>query len=611
LRRTKLEPQDAAFGIIREGDDAATVRSAIMALGYTKGPNVYPVLLSQLDNPNPSIQHAAVISLGRFGKAEAIKELVKPKIFRSSTSNIRWAAVAAVGKLGDCRVIDHLLKAVEDPEWIVRTQAVTEVKGKVQDIIERKDARLARVLAHMLSLDNEEIVDMAVNGFKELGAETVPLLHEALTNSSATIRTNAARALGKLHSHQSVPFLLELLQDSQWKVRASASEALGLIGDKRAIEALLQALQDNVSHVQDAAVVAIVRFGKRAVMPLLNAISREKNKYVLKALIICLGQTGDPKVVPALTDHLRSSYFVIRQAAVSSLIHFGPLGTALLIPTLSFNRSDIESLEKDACGRERPELQVRAIKALGGLEDHRAVPVLKELAEVGLPDIREAATQALCQIGCAAWGRACALRVLADVGDASLVPLITASFKDDSDNVRLEAVRALGMLGGPIAVKHLIQTARIDRSPSARTEAVQALRTHGTGHPGVPETALHCLKDKSRDVRSQAARLLGIIQDKKAIIPLLKAMADSHWIVRESAEYALLNYGKDAVESLIEALEDKVLTTRFRSARLLGEIGDPRAVSPLRNVIGRRRERRGVREIAERSLRKIEAKIPS
>jgi HEAT repeat protein len=340
-------------------------------------------------------------------------------------------------------------------------------------------------------------------------------------------------------------------------------------------------------------------------MPLLNALSRERDKFVLKSLIICLGRIGDLKAVPALTDHLRSSYFIIRQAAVTALVRFGPSGTTLLIAALSFNKSNIETLKKDACNRERPEIQLRAIKALGGLEDHRAVPLLKELVEIGLPDIRDAAAQALFQIGCAAWGRACALRVLAEVGDASLVPVITASFQDDSDNVRLEAVRALGKMGGPVAVKHLVQTARKDRAPFARMEAVRALRTHGAGQPGVPETALRALKDSSRDVRSQAARLAGIIQDKRAILPLLKAISDPHWSVRESAENALLNYGKDAVGSLLEALDDKLWTTRFRAARLLGEIGDPRAAAPLKKLIARKGERKTVREVAESSLRKL------
>ncbi len=231
MKKTGTEPQLDSLGVIREGEDATSVRAAIMALGHAKGPHIYPVLVDQLDNPNPSIQHAAVISLGRFGRKEAIEELVKPKIFRSSTANIRWAAVSAVGKLGDYKVIDHLLKAVEDSEWIVRTQAAAEVKTKVQDIIDRRDARLARILIHMLSLENEEIVDLAVDGFKELGLECLPLIHDALNNSSPTIRSNAARALGKLQSPQSVPHLLGLLEDDEWRVRASAAEALGLIGD--------------------------------------------------------------------------------------------------------------------------------------------------------------------------------------------------------------------------------------------------------------------------------------------------------------------------------------------------------------------------------------------
>jgi len=115
---------DALAAALREDNDIAVIRAAIMELGYAKEADVYPLLVEQLRNPNPDVQHAAVISLGRLGRVEAIEELIKPKIFRSPAPAVRWAAVAAVGKLGDYRVIDHLLKAVEDAEWIVRTQAV-------------------------------------------------------------------------------------------------------------------------------------------------------------------------------------------------------------------------------------------------------------------------------------------------------------------------------------------------------------------------------------------------------------------------------------------------------------------------------------------------------
>ncbi len=593
----------------REGDDASSVRAAIMELGYEQRPEVYPVLVEKLDDPNPSVQHAAVISLGRLGRAEAIDELLKPKIFRSAHSQIRWAAVTAVGHLGDYRVIDDLLRAVEDPEWIVRTQAVTELMGKVRQIISLRDPRLARFLVHMFSLENDEIIALAIEGFQEIGSESLHWLHDALQIPSPTIRANAARTLGRMTSRGSTPYLLDLLGDPESLPRAAACEALGLLGDKMSIEPLVLMIQDNVAKVQEAASAAIARFGRPATVPLLNALARERDKFAQRAFIKCLGRIGDPKSVPALISYLRSSYFLVRQAAVAALIQFGPMVTRLLLPTLSFNTSDIGKLEEDACDKEHPELQLRAIKALGGLEDHRAVAVLKEIVESGLPDIEEAASQALSQIGCAAWGRCCALKVIGEVANESFVPLVVPSLRDDSDNVRFEAVRAIGKMGGPEAVRHLIRMFRKDKADFVRREAMRLLRSAGLGQEPVLEAGRRGLKDRSREVRVQAARLLGSFQDPKSILPLLKAMADPHWSVRESAETALLNFGRDAFEPLIESLASPSWTTRFRAARLLGEIGDPRAVPALKAILARRGERRGVREVAEISLRKLEKTV--
>jgi HEAT repeat protein len=597
---------ESVLGVIRDAQDAAVVRAAVMDLGYEKDPAVYPVLLAKLNDKNPSIQHAAVISLGRFGRPEAIDELVKPKIFRSPHSNIRWAAVTAIGKLGDSRVIDHLLKAVEDPEWIVRTQAVTELIGKVRDIIERKDVKLARVLVHMLGLKNEEIVGLAIDGFKELECECGSLLLDSLGNSSAVIRANTARALGRLKTRAAVPSLIELLLDSSPDVRARAAEALGAIGDRVSIEPLVQKIKDHAAKVQEAAGTALVKFGKTSTMPLLNALALERDKFALKAILLLLGKIGDPKAVPALIAHLRSSYYIVRQAALTALTRFGGAVVNLLVPLLSFNQSDIETLKRDAAGHTHPEPQMRAIKALGGLEDHRAVPLLKQLVEEGLPDVQEAASDALGRIGCAAWGRCCALKVLAEVGQADLVPRLIPSLDDDSDNVRYEAVKAIGRLGGSEALAPILRITAGDRADFIRAEAFRVLRAIGTGQPAVSETAIRALDDKARDVRAQAAAILGVFHDKKCLPLLLKAMADAHWSVRESAENALLNFGADAVPPLLEALTNTLWTTRFRAARLLGELGDPAAVPALKKIIESKDERKEVRDKAEASLRKLD-----
>ena len=182
--------------IARQSDDASERREALIELGYRTDEAIYPVLVKALSDPVKSVRHAAVISLGRYGDAEAIEELIKPKIFQSPDVNIRWAAVSALTKLGDYHVIDHLLKAVEDSEWIVHNQAVTGLKEKIREILEKKDPRFARYLIRMMALKDEEIVGMVSEGFIELGTRSVPLLLDALLSPSEAIRKNAAAALG-------------------------------------------------------------------------------------------------------------------------------------------------------------------------------------------------------------------------------------------------------------------------------------------------------------------------------------------------------------------------------------------------------------------------------
>lgn len=594
---------------IRDSEDAGAKRAAVIEMGYLTEGKAYPVLVEQLGDTNSSVQHAAVISLARHGNPEAIEELRKPKILHSPAVNVRWAAVAALGKLGDYRVIDQLLKAIDDEEWIVRNQAVTELKAKIRGIIERRDVRLARVLLRLLALEHEEIAELVVEGLVELGSRIVPVLMDVLSSPSHLIRRHASAALGLIGDERAVEPLIVRLRDPDWEVRKNGACALGRIRDKRSIEPLVQALQDHVEHVQHEAQIALAGFGKLATAPLLNTLSYEKNKFALRAIIRALGDIVDPKAVPALIEKLSSSYFVVRRAAQRALIPYGPGIVQELVPRLSYNASNIQTLLKDAADDRQTALQVRAVKALGGLEEHRAVGLLKDLVQDASPDVKDAAEQSLIQIGCAAWGRCGAVIILGEIGDEEILPRLVQSLEDDSDNVRLEAVRAIAKVDGPGAVNPLIRVARKDRDPYIRFEAVRQLRSVGVGFPQVLDFALKALKDPSRDVRSQAARLLGNFQDDRSIQPLLKATSDRHWSVRESAEFALVNFGGRAVSDLIAALVNRSWTTRFRAARLLGEIGDRRAVDALENLLRKKGERKEVKNMARQALAKLAGKL--
>ena len=75
---------------------------------------------------------------------------------------------------------------------------------------------------------------------------------------------------------------------------------------------------------------------------------------------------------------------------------------------------------------------------------------------------------------------------------------------------------------------------------------------------------------------------MGELGDKRAVEPLIDALADSSSEVRKNAARALGELGdKRAVEPLIDALADSESHVREDAAEALGELGDKRAIKPL------------------------------
>jgi HEAT repeat protein len=87
---------------------------------------------------------------------------------------------------------------------------------------------------------------------------------------------------------------------------------------------------------------------------------------------------------------------------------------------------------------------------------------------------------------------------------------------------------------------------------------------------------------KDARIRRDAARVLGELGNPRAVESLVIALKDSDWDVRRTAAWALGQISNPrAVEPLIATLGDKNENVRRRAAEALGKIGDPRAVEPL------------------------------
>jgi len=120
--------------------------------------------------------------------------------------------------------------------------------------------------------------------------------------------------------------------------------------------------------------------------------------------------------------------------------------------------------------------------------------------------------------------------------------------------------------------------------PVAETEAPAAAAVEEAKAPEEKvkdevEIQLDLLKDKDWYRRREAATTLGEMGDERAIPPLITALRDAEWNVREAAEDALAQIGSPAVEPLIKALRE--YQVRKFVIKILGKIKDERVLDPL------------------------------
>jgi HEAT repeat protein len=93
------------------------------------------------------------------------------------------------------------------------------------------------------------------------------------------------------------------------------------------------------------------------------------------------------------------------------------------------------------------------------------------------------------------------------------------------------------------------------------------------------EIQIDLLKEKDWFRRKEAAVTLGEMGDERAVAPLITALRDDEWNVREAAEDALTLIGSPAVEPLIKALREYQI--RRYVIKVLGRIKDERVLDPL------------------------------
>lgn len=222
--------------------------------------------------------------------------------------------------------------------------------------------------------------------------------------------------------------------------------------------------------------------------------------------------------------------------------------------------------------------RVQAIRKLGGSRDSGALePLVMSLGD-SAEEVRKEALEALGKVD-PNWRKSAP----AQAGARTLI----ASLSHEEAADRERAAQALGAIRDARALQPLVDALR-DRSASVRQAARTALDQIDPHWQNLAcsrnliSNLIKMLADPSDSIREQAAEGLGLIGVSEAVEPLIAALSDSSGGVRSAAAKAL-GRSRDprVVEPLTAILKDKEEHIRMGAADGLGSTRDPRALQPL------------------------------
>lgn len=396
-----------------EVERAAMVR----ALGIAGYDQALRRLLDALGDPSPLVRGASALAIVRaFGGREdplggrpvgTYRELGE-LIVGDPSSEVRWRACYACGKLGRDEFVPPLVAALQDEDALVRVFAAEALAAMTPNDATR-DALVDR-----LSDSDWRVVVEAVKGLGrgEAGGVALRLVSllahgESSGHPSFHVRAAACGALGRLGALAS-PGALEgagdvadalerSLADEYESVRGAALEALVRVAEPRRAAARLADVLEGRSvapatrylraHVARAAAALPEADGFLVVTHLLGDDDGLVETAALEALAAFPARAEAAR--DALEEALSEDDVALRATAAASA---ATLGLVDLVPAL-------EDALADSSGAEFVEARIAMLDALATLAGERAIPIVRDRLADEEPFVQMKAREALARIG--------------------------------------------------------------------------------------------------------------------------------------------------------------------------------------------------------------------
>jgi HEAT repeat protein len=402
------------------------------------------------------------------------------------------------------------------------------------------NSQVTAAVAKRLDDESQQVRLAAVRTLAHFDDFGMGTLIEHLDHRDAEVRLAILYALATNSDDYAVaPLLKRLKEERNKRCRLAVIQALGVTKHVEAATPLVRLLKHRDASVRSQATQALQRFAHpKTAKPLLDRVLNERQPDVRRETEIALLQTG-PFAVKAMADRLPVTVDDAQNLLLIDILAKTSAegATGLIVSQLAHNNPSVRQRAAQALG------QIQAISTVGDL----AVRLEDENLEV-----RRAAAQALQQIGwesesdadaAAYWFELSTTSAVADIGkrgfdnNASEVnpldrciatgpPAVDVLLKrlgDSDKEVRLKALEGLGRIIPHERIVGAVARCLDDQEGEVRLATVLALQKMGAAALG---PLIERLTQEDPDVRQAIARVLGSIDDDRAVQALLERVAD-------------------------------------------------------------------------------------
>ena len=615
LSRTKYIKDPKTFDPILDAlkDKDPSIREAAAASLKILGENIkdccketriVPSLIEALKDHYIGVRREAAKALGFYGDTRAVNPLIH-RLQKDQNLWVRLEAAYSLGQLNAKKAVPALFNSLKEtnPDWrnkIFQQECLIAIR----EIGYRDTPSIQLLIKKIDDVYLKAGIIKTLGQFRSMAAKDV--LFSATQDKTAIIRKLALQAIDRLplvrtagmpsDKHPKSDLFIKFLKDPSPDVRATSARFLGKTGDKRALGPLIDALQDNNRDVQEQAILSLGRYKDIKILTALAPFLGSPVGYAAATSFLNVAKnTAEGTVFVARKEGIR--YAVKTRNEIPMVLKdnkpiFHPFTVDKLIqdypaPSDKQMRSEPKMLRKiskhlpynkhilhpvgvtvliHALKNPDAHVKIDALKIISSFEDDRIEPALVELLDNPSREVRNQT-----------------MLTLYDFVTFKSLPVLIKALKDNF--LRAKAARMLGILNDKRAVQPLLESLN-DSSVSVRVAALNSLRNFDD--PQISDANIRMLKDESFRVREVALANIRHKPDRRAVESIIPLLTDSKIDVLAAETLGIIR-DKRAVNPLIKALNGEYRRDRqlmITTARVLSSFEESRITPYLIKKVG-------------------------